>query len=66
MLKEDILNKLTIEDVWEKMNGRFDRTCKRIANQKNGPITDEATLAAFTQQAMHTNQWEEHRMRASQ
>ena len=50
MLKENDPNKLTIEDVQDKLSGRYDRVCKQIAKHGDGLITDETGMAAYTKQ----------------
>ena len=50
MLRENGLITLTIEDFQEKLSERFDEICERIANHKNGPITDETSMAAHAKQ----------------
>ena len=50
MLKENDPNKLTIEDVRDKLSGRYDRICERIAKHGDGPITDETGMAAYMKQ----------------
>ena len=48
MLKENDPNKLTIEDVWDKMSGWYGRIRERVANRKDGPITDETGMAVYS------------------
>ena len=50
MLKENDPNKLSIEEVRDKLSGRYDRVRERIANHKDGPITDENDMAAYSKQ----------------
>ena len=47
MLKENDPNKLTIEDVRDKLSGRYDRIRERIAKHGDGPITDKTGMAAY-------------------
>ena len=47
MLQENDPNKLTIEDVHDKLSGRYDRIREQIANHKDGPITDKIGMAAY-------------------
>ena len=58
MLKENDPNKLTIEDVWDKLGGRFDsRIHGQITNHKDGPITNETGMAAYSKQYVQRNLW---------
>ena len=50
MLKENDPNKLTIEDVRDKLSGRYDRICERIAKHRDGHITDGTGMTAYTKQ----------------
>ena len=50
MLKDKNPNKLTIEDVGDKLSERFDRIREQVANHKDGPITDEISMAAYSMQ----------------
>ena len=48
MLKENDPNKLTIEDVQDKLSGGYDRICERIAKYEDGTITDKIGMVANT------------------
>ena len=49
MPKENDPNILTIKDVRDKLRGRFDRIHGQFANHKDGPITDETGMAAYSE-----------------
>ena len=51
MLKENDQNELTIEDVRDKLSGRYGRVREQIAKHEDGPITDETGMAAYTKQS---------------
>ena len=50
MLNENDPNKLTIEDVRDKLSGRFDRICERSEKEKDSSWVTEEALAAYTKQ----------------
>ena len=47
MLNENNSKKLTIENVRGKLNGRYDMICGRVANHKDGSITEETGMTAY-------------------
>ena len=57
MLNENNSKKLTIENVRGKLNGRYDMICGRVANHKDGSITDETGMTAYVFQAIQKNLW---------
>ena len=57
MLKENDSKKLTIEDVRDKLSGRYDRICEQIAKHGDGPITDKTGMPAYVYQAIKRNVW---------
>ena len=50
MLQENDPNKLTIEDVHDKLSGRYDRIREQIANHKDWLIADKTGMAAYSKQ----------------
>ena len=46
---------MTIEDVQEKLSGRYDRIHERIANHKDGPVTDKTGMTAYAFQVIQRN-----------
>ena len=50
MLNENDPNKLTIEDVRDKLSGRFDRIRERSEKEKDSSWVTEEALAAYTKQ----------------
>ena len=48
MLNDNNPKQLIIEDVWDKLSGRFDRISERGTSARDGPITEEIAESAFT------------------
>ena len=50
MLKENDLNRLTTEDVRDKLSRQYDRIRAQIAKHRDGPIADETGMAAYAKE----------------
>ena len=50
LLNKNNPNKLTIEDVRDKLSGQYNKIREQIANNKDGSITDKTGMAAYCKQ----------------